>query len=913
MGGVMTLTSEPPGDTGAVDTAAVTGGDDDPRGGTATASRRLLPVPPRPGRRFDLVVTLVVTLFVVWNLRPWTWFLDSTPTGGDLGAHVWSPAYLRDVLLPSWRLTGWTGDWYAGFPAFTFYMVLPSLAVVAVNVGLAGPLPAVAAGAIGAVAVRLRRRLGTDPGRRAALAVATVVALVLVVPVPYGIALKLVVVLGMVTLPAAGHLAARWGGLPSPTPGLFALMSAVFLFDRSFNIYGGNLMSTMAGEFAFSLALTTAVVYLGVAARGIETGRHRALAAVLLAATGLLHLFPAFFALVATAGLLVARCGRRALHWVLATGAVAGALSAFWVLPFVWNRTYLNDMGWGKDRRYLSALWSRSTFDYGFLRNDPPLQLFVVLAVVGALLALWRRRRLGVALAFTALAFAVAFVVLPEGRLWNVRLLPFYYLSIYLGAAVALGELAALVGEGAESLARRRGVRSAVPALATGGSAVAVAAVVLVALALPLRSLPGGSLGSDGVYRWGPLSTREFNLGSFWLEYNFRGYEDKAGYEGGGGSVEYEALMATMARVGERYGCGRALWEFESQRLGSYGTTMAPMLLPHWTDRCIASMEGLYFEASATTPFHFLMQSELSAAPSRAQRDLPYSGLDVATGVDHLQLLGVRYYMAFSPSAVEQARAEPELAEIATSGPWVIFLVADSEPVVGLDHLPVVWTDVGDAQDEWLEPAVAVFQAGEGAVLGASDGPDDWPRARSDEVAPRLDVDPVTVTSVVMGEQSLAFDVDRIGEPVLVKVSYFPNWRVRGARGPWRVTPNLMVVVPTDTHVEMTYARSGIEIVALVVTLVGIAAAIGLARGRRDEEVADADEGLWWDLMVRPRTSDGGPGSDGDAVGDGIAAPGSDGDAVGDGIAAPGSRAPAPGSGAPAPENQAGGVWTDGT
>ena len=50
---------------------------------------------------------------------------------------------------------------------------------------------------------------------------------------------------------------------------------------------------------------------------------------------------------------------------------------------------------------------------------------------------------------------------------------------------------------------------------------------------------------------------------------------------------------------------------------------MALMLLPHWTDGCIGSMEGLFFEASATTPFHFLTQVELSAAPSAAQRDLP--------------------------------------------------------------------------------------------------------------------------------------------------------------------------------------------------------------------------------------------------------------------------------------------------
>ena len=45
------------------------------------------------------------------------------------------------------------------------------------------------------------------------------------------------------------------------------------------------------------------------------------------------------------------------------------------------------------------------------------------------------------------------------------------------------------------------------------------------------------------------------------------------------------------------------------------------MLLPYFTDGCIGSMEGLYFESSTTTPFHFLNQSELStgavARPAR--------------------------------------------------------------------------------------------------------------------------------------------------------------------------------------------------------------------------------------------------------------------------------------------------------
>ena len=55
-----------------------------------------------------------------------------------------------------------------------------------------------------------------------------------------------------------------------------------------------------------------------------------------------------------------------------------------------------------------------------------------------------------------------------------------------------------------------------------------------------------------------------------------------------------------------------------------------------------------------------------------------------------------------------------------------------------------------------------------------------------------------TVSDVVIDEQDLSFHVDKVGVPVLVKVSYFPNWTAHGAEGPYRIAPNLMVVVPTS-------------------------------------------------------------------------------------------------------------------
>ena len=214
------------------------------------------------------MLVAVSTVFVAWNVQPDLWFDNTTPTGGDMGAHVWSPAYLRDVLLPAFRLTGWSPDWYAGFRAFTFYMVIPSLLIVMVNVGLGGPfwVPVVAAGALGTSLVLVRNRIVTTPARDAALVAVAAVGFVVIVPVDYGAAMKLIVVAGMVTLPIAAW---RWADLAAwrSRAGSDGGRHDPFLLDRSFNIYGGNLLSTMAGEFANSLGLTFAVVFFGVAAR----------------------------------------------------------------------------------------------------------------------------------------------------------------------------------------------------------------------------------------------------------------------------------------------------------------------------------------------------------------------------------------------------------------------------------------------------------------------------------------------------------------------------------------------------------------------------------------------------------------------------------------------------------------------
>ena len=86
-------------------------------------------------------------------------------------------------------------------------------------------------------------------------------------------------------------------------------------------------------------------------------------------------------------------------------------------------------------------------------------------------------------------------------------------------------------------------------------------------------------------------------------------------------------------------------------------------------------------------------------------------------------------------------------------------------------------------------------------------------------------------------DDSVSFHVSRTGVPVVVRTSYFPNWEASGAHGPWRITPNFMVVVPTSRTVTLHYARSGAEKLGIALSVVGVAGLVGLVVWRpRDPE-----------------------------------------------------------------------------
>lgn len=734
----------------------------------------------RPESAITLLVVAACTSFVFWQLQPSNLFANTTPTGGDMGAHVWLPWYVEHYLLPHFRITGWTMDWYAGFPVLTFYFPLPILMIIATHVVL-----------------------------------------------PYNIAFKLVTAVGLIALPAAAWAFGRLARLPFPGPACLAAATLPFIFNRDFTIYGGNIASTMAGEFCFSISLVFALLFLGVAARGLQNGRHRFLAALLLLATGLSHLLPTIFAVGGVLVLTIMAWDRRRWRWTLPTLVVAALLGAWWSLPFELRLPYATNMGYQKVTTYIATLFPSG------------LTWLFILAAMGAVLSIARARRAGIFVTVMTVLSAVTFVVAPQSRLWNARVIPFWYLCLYFLAGLAFFEVGNLVVENLHAWRRATLSRWLL------GVPVVTVLVSLIWVGYPLRILPLGHTTAAGKYDWLGITSTDQSFVPDWVTWNYSGYQspDKPR------RAEYFALVAAMKQIGKTVGCGRAMWEYQPE-LNNMGTPDALMLLPYWTNGCIGSMEGLYYESSATTPYHFVNASELSVTPSDPVRGITYAPApDVPLGVEHLQMFGVKYYMAISPETQAQANADPSLKLVKRLGPfpvsypsgnnyvtktryWNIYEVLDSTLVTPLTNQPVVMNGVSSGKNAWLNASLAWYDSPtRWSVYEAASGPKSWARVPpSDTTPPQKQLPPVKVSAVHVNEESMSFNVDRTGVPVLVNTSYFPNWHAHGATGPYRVTPNLMVVIPTSHHVSLTYGTTSVNVIADILSLLGLLGLVGLWR-----------------------------------------------------------------------------------
>ena len=683
----------------------------------------------------------------------------NTPTGGDMGAHVLLPKVLLEDTLASGRILGWSMDWYAGFPVLYFYFPLPALTTVALDLIL-----------------------------------------------PYGVAFKIVTIVGLVALPTASYFFVKYLGFTRFVAAVAGVAGSLFVFMESYSIFGANIKSTLAGEFSFSWSFALSILYVGMVVRAY--GKRRKIdvwAGIVLGLTVLSHIITTIVVVIAVLPLVLApvalvivdrsrarQAGAGAVG-VISTWVIGFGLSAFWSLALGVNvfTGMTSDMGWAPVKTIIG--------NYQNPGSPIPGELVPVL-VIGIIGMLWttlRRDRVGIAMWMTLFPLAGYFLIayFELTILYNARLLPYWYFGMFIFAGIAIALLASAVGRRFEDRHR---------ATLVAGT---VAVVLMVGAAgLSMHDLPG------------------------WVKWNYEGYEGKQAWP------EYENLMQTMDELPD----GRIMWEANSE-MNKYGTPMSLMLFPYWSEGH-PSMEGLFFESSLTTPFHFLNAAEVSRKPSNPVRGLNYHGMDFDRGTKHLAVYDVDYYVSYTEEASLAAR-QYGLDEIAVADPWTIFALPAADRIDVASMEPVVWAgdeDFVDAALEWYDDIENLD-----AWL-VEDGPSQWRRVTSvderlTDQRPYPSGGEVVITS--FEDHEVGFTTTAVGVPHLVKVSYFPNWTVNGAEGVYRVAPSLMLVVPNQSEVTLQFQNRWVENLGMALTVVTVLSlsAYGIVSYRRGRTARMAD------------------------------------------------------------------------
>lgn len=420
------------------------------------------------------------------------------------------------------------------------------------------------------------------------------------------------------------------------------------------------------------------------------------------------------------------------------------------------------------------------------LEDIAPLELTVLLpGAAFALLSLRRDRAIQI-LAMVGLA-ALAFAMTPQGLVMRARPLPIWYLAAHVLTGVGIAR--------AFTMHRARG--GAAARLSTAVGTVSAALWVLVTV---LR----------GVHP------------SVWSA-TMEGVPERPA------SADLEAMIAHLAELPP----GRIHWEV-GDKLLDYGGEHTLGLLPLRTHH--TTLSGLLRESAVLYEFLPHVDEELARnrPMSEYPRDIPGVPWAPGAAVERLRMLGVRYLLAHDP----ETSAEVERAVGAASARYGDLRLFDLG-TVPLAQTLECWVAVPPADDFRQRAATwhQEWKPGAPTLIRGMDGVSDGLSADGECDADSLVARPA---EVVLGPDRIRLITEWPGVPHLIRISYFPDWRLRDGQGPYLASPWFMVVVPEGRDVTLEYAVSPAEKLGLGVTLAGIVLLVAAARRRRARRDADS-------------------------------------------------------------------------
>ena len=691
-------------------------------------------------KKTNLLVFFIIFAFLLSYFTPELILKDTTIAGGDTSSQYIYADYMKNYLLPHGKVSGWFPGAYAGFPVFQFYFFPPFLLAA-----LMGYL------------------------------------------IPLKVAFKIVTILGIFSLPITAFFAMKFMRFGFPAPITAAVFTLPFLFMEANSMWGGNIPSTLAGEFSYSISLSLVVLFIGLLYRNIEEKKGYNVAALLLSLVVLTHVYTALFAVLSSSFFLLTRNREKlvgnvkSLAWVF---LVSFLLVGFWVLPLVGGLAYTTP--------YADA-WEIDDITDVFPQIFYPFYIFAIPGIYWSL----RRRENGIEsgiffICYSILTAFVLFVLAPKLGIVNIRFIPFIQLLILLISAYGFAELV-------------KGLKGR--------------------WMIPLIVITATIMWVNHNVTFIPA----------WIEWNYEGFENKplwGAYSDVNGFLKGDENDP------------RVVYEHSALH-NSAGSTRAFESLPLFSGR--STLEGLYMQSSITAPFVFLIQSEISEVGSCPFRPWPCSRFNSTRAARHLEMFNVREVIAVSGKVKAALKKDKNYRLVASFPPYEIYelLINRDRCVVVPEYEPVLFETGHWKEDSYLwflrfEDVPLVFNApGKEALL---DKWDNKLKTSDLDDIPRVPLTGNCSVNSTLRNEEIIIKTDCVGKPHIVRVSYSPDWKVEGASGIYLVSPSFMLIYPEREDVRLYYGRTVFDYLGLIFSLTGVFLLLSKERLRRKfDRIIDAN------------------------------------------------------------------------
>ncbi|TRZ55907.1 MAG: hypothetical protein D4S02_16845 [Rhodocyclaceae bacterium] len=691
----------------------------------------------------SLAVTLAAAALIAATLG--IGFLNSNnwPTGGDTASHILYAKLYTDNLLWTGQVTAWLPEVFAGLPFLSYYFPLPFVVIAL-----------------------LSKPLGFAAG------------------------FKWGAFLASMLLPGAALTASRyWLRFSWPAACFAALAALAFLLHEQNSIWGGNLSSTLSGEFAYSYGVFFALLAMLAWCRATHRSHGWVLPALLEAASGFSHGFPLLVVGFSTLFLSL-EAGRQQRAAVLVM-LLKGHLLAFCLLGgWLWPMLEMHSLTIPNDASFPLTNW----------RDLFPATLWPVTALGGvgiAALALSQVRRTWSGLQAQAVRYlagaaglaAVAFIAGDQLGLADIRFFPLVWL--FGGIACAW-----LAGQALSAIRVRF-----IPGLITAAIAM-------------------GMLGWFGT---------QVSAVPDWALWNHSGLDAKP---------QWQVLSRLFPAMRGELWSPRLVFEHDpaNNDIGSTRTLEAlPLFLNH---RPV--LEGLYMESALLGPAVYQLQSEVSARPSSPLVRFPSGSLDPEFAARHMNALHSDTMLLRSAEAQAAIEASGLFLAVAAEPPFSLYRLKHFDSsLVELVKQPLRWLPIED----WMQDSFTWFKTRKrfdayqpvyGDPVTAKEG--------------RLPAaGPVRVKGLSRNE--MAFETEAVGYPHLIKIAYHPRWRLE-SRGSLRIAaPGFMLVVPEEKEIVLVYGHTLIGNLGMAASSAAVLLLAWIAsRGRRravPASMLQAPVGTW--------------------------------------------------------------------